>query len=89
MSSINWNEIAENSAKQTDTQFASQIASLTRMNTAEINTFIQESTISNANAIKVLQEVSNAASSNTQKATAIANINNGVSFLISIASKII
>jgi len=89
MSSINWNEIAEQSAKQTDSEFASQIASLTRMNTAEINTFIQESTISNANALKVLQEISNATNSNTQKATAISNINNGVSFLISIASKII
>jgi len=89
MSTINWNELAENAATQTDTQFASKIASLTRMNTTEINTFIQESTISNANAIKVLQEINDATNSNTQKATAIANINNGVGFLISIASKII
>lgn len=89
MSSINWNELAAQAAQQTDTQFASQIASLTSMSTSEITTFIQESTISNANALKVLQEVNNATSSNNQKATAIANIDNGVNFLISIVSKIV
>ena len=89
MSSINWNELAANAEQQTDTQFATQIASLTSMSTVEITKFIQESTITNANAIKVLQEVNNAASANTQKATAIANIENGVGFLISIVSKIV
>ena len=59
------------------------------MSTTEISTFIQESTISNANALKVLQEVNNAASANTQKATAISNIENGVGVLISIVSKIV
>ncbi|NQY31052.1 MAG: hypothetical protein HRT69_16495 [Flavobacteriaceae bacterium] len=89
MSSINWNELAAKAEQQTDTQFATQIASLTSMSTTEISTFIQESTISNANALKVLQEVNNAASANTQKATAISNIENGVGFLISIVSKIV
>lgn len=89
MSSINWNELATQAEKQTDTQFASQIASLTSMSTTEITTFIQESAISNANAVKVLQEVNNAASSNNQKATAVANIDSGISFLISIVSKIV
>jgi len=89
MSTIDWNKLAENAAQQTDAQFANQIASLTSMNSTEISTFIQESTISNANALKVIQEVNNAASSNTQKATAVTNIDNGVSFLISIASKIV
>lgn len=89
MSSINWNELAEQAAQQTDTQFATQIASLTSMSTNEITSFIEESAISNANAIKVLQEVNNATSSNNQKAEAITNIQNGVGFLISIATKIV
>ena len=89
MSIINWNELAAKAEQQTDTQFATQIANLTSMSTTEISTFIQESTISNANALKVLQEVNNAASANTQKATAISNIENGVGFLISIVSKIV
>lgn len=89
MSSINWNKLAEQASEQTDTELASQIASLTSMSTKEITSFIQESTISNANAIKVLQEINSATSSNNQKATAIANIQNGVEFLISIASKIV
>jgi len=89
MSLINWNELAAKAEQQTDAKFATQIASLTSMSTTEITTFIQESAISNANAIKVLQEVNNAASSNNQKATAVANIDNGVSFLISIVSKIV
>lgn len=89
MSSINWNELAAKAEQQTDAQFATQVASLTSMSTTEITTFIQESAISNANAIKVLQEVNNTASANMQKATAISNIDNGVGFLISIVSKIV
>jgi len=89
MSSINWNELASKAEQQTNTQFAAQIAGLTSMSTTEITTFIQESTITNTNAIKVLQEVNNAASANAEKATAISNIENGVGFLISIVSKIV
>lgn len=89
MSSIDWNALAEQAAQQTDIQFANQIASLTSMSTKEITSFIQDSSISNANATRVLQEINNATSSNNQKAEAITNINNGVNFLISIASKIV
>jgi len=81
MSDIDWDNLANQAATQTDTQFNTTIASLTRMNITEIDTFIKESNISNANAIKVLQEINNAA--------AIANINNGVSFLVSLANKIV
>jgi len=89
MSSINWNKLAEQAGQQTDIQFAGKIASLTSMSTTEITAFIQQSTISNADAVKVLQEVHNSTSSNNQKATAITNIDQGVRFLISIVSKIV
>jgi hypothetical protein len=89
MSSINWKDLANQAEQQTDLQFASQIASLTSLSTTEITSFIKESSITNANAVKVLQEVNNAANSNNQKATAIANIDSGVNFLISMVSKIV
>ncbi|MFD0964488.1 hypothetical protein [Pseudofulvibacter geojedonensis] len=89
MPSINWNQLAEQAANQTNSQFASQIANLTSMSTTEITSFIQESAISNANAIKVLQEIDHATNSNSQKANAIANIQNGIGFLVSIATKVV
>ena len=89
MSDIDWDNLANQAATQTDTEFNTTIASLTRMNITEIDTFIKESIISNANAIKVLQEINNAAASNSAKADAIANIDNGVGFLVSLANKIV
>jgi len=89
MASIDWNEIAKKATEQTDAQLANQLAGLTRMNTEEITNFIKESSISNTNAIKVLKEVHDATNTNSQKAEAIANINNGVNFLVSIVSKIV
>lgn len=89
MATINWNQIAQKAANQTDTQLANKLAGLTRMNTEEITNFINESSISNINAIKVLKEVHDATASNTQKAEAISNIHNGINFLVSIASKIV
>ena len=87
MASIDWNEIAKKATEQTDAQLANQLAGLTRMNTEEITNFIKESSISNTNAIKVLKEVHDATNTNSQKAEAIANINNGVNFLVSYLSK--
>ena len=86
---IDWAQIANEAAQQTDTEFATQIASLTRMNITEINTFIEESNISNENVLKVIQEVNNATASNTEKTAAISNIENGVNFLVSLAKKIV
>ena len=86
---IDWAQIANEAAQQTDTEFATQIASLTRMNITEINTFIEESNISNENVLKVIQEVNNATTSNTEKTAAISNIENGVNFLVSLAKKIV
>lgn len=89
MGDINWNDLAENAASQTDAELNTQMASLTSLNVSEINDFITQSKITNANAIKVLQEINNATSSNDQKASAISNINNGVGFLIRLVSKVV
>ncbi|MGH1385575.1 hypothetical protein [Kordia sp.] len=86
---INWDNLANEAADQTDAEFNTTIASLTRMSIAEIDQFIAESKISNANAIKVLKEINDAAASNSAKADAIANIDNGVSFLVSLANRIV
>lgn len=86
---IDWDSIANAAATQTDTEFNTTIASLTRVSLSEIDEFIKESNISNANVIKVLQEINNAAASNTAKASAISNIDNGVEFLVSLANRIV
>ncbi|AXG70411.1 hypothetical protein KORDIASMS9_02651 [Kordia sp. SMS9] len=89
MSEIDWDNLAEQAGKQTDTEFQTTIASLTRISIKEIDQFIKESEISNENAVKVLKEINAAAASNTAKADAIANIDNGVNFLVSMASRIV
>ncbi|QHI39057.1 hypothetical protein IMCC3317_44580 [Kordia antarctica] len=86
---IDWGNLANQAADETDAEFSTTITSLTNISITEINEFIKQSEISNANAVKVLQEINNAAASNTAKADAIANIDNGVSFLISLATKVV
>lgn len=86
---VNWDDLANEAANQTDAQFNTTIASLTRMSIAEIDQFIAESKITNANAIAVLKEINDATASNTAKADAIANIDSGVSFLVSLANRIV
>lgn len=89
MSTIDWNALANNAASQTDSEFNSVLAGLTSLKASEIDTFIAQSNISNANAVKVLQEINNTTTSNMQKAQAIATIENGVGFLVSLVTKII
>ena len=89
MSTIDWNALANNAASQTDSEFNSVLAGLTSLEASEIDTFIAQSNISNANAVKVLQEINNTTTSNMQKAQAIATIENGVGFLVSLVTKII
>ncbi|OUR99070.1 hypothetical protein A9Q86_13490 [Flavobacteriales bacterium 33_180_T64] len=89
MSDINWSDLAEKAAAQTDIDFNTQMAGLTSLKVTEIDNFITQSNISNANAVKVLKEINDAAKSNNQKAQAIANINNGVGFLIRLVSKVV
>ena len=89
MTDINWDELANQAAAQTDAQFNAQMASLTSLKVTEIDNFIVQSKITNTNALKVLQEINNATTSNNQKANAISNIDKGVGFLISLVSKVV
>lgn len=89
MDNINWDALANKAASQTDKEFNTQLASLTSLKVTEIEAFISQSSITNADAVKVLQEINNASNSNNQKATAVANIDNGVGFLIRLVSKVI
>lgn len=89
MGDIDWNAIAEQAANKTDAEFKTQLAGLTSLKTTEIDVFIKESNITNTNALSVLKEINNASLSNSQKATAIANIENGVGFLVKLASKVV
>ncbi|MCL7752591.1 hypothetical protein [Polaribacter sp. Z022] len=89
MSDIDWNALAEQAGNQTDTDLKNQLASLTSLKTVEIDSFISESKITNANAVKVLQQINDASLANNQKATAISNIQNGVGFLIKLVSKVV
>ena len=87
--SIDWDALAKKAGQQTDQQFNDELAKLTSLNTKEVDTFISNSSISNANAVKVLKEINNAAHSNNQKATAITSIDNGVGFLVSLVGKVV
>jgi hypothetical protein len=89
MSTINWDDLAEKAATQTDSDFNTQMASLTSLKITEVDNFIAESNITNADAIRVLKEINDVAKSNNQKAEAVANINKGVGFLIGLVSKIV
>jgi len=89
MSGIDWDSLANQAASQTDAEFKTTIASLTSMSISEVDQFIKESKITNGNAIKVLKEINDAAASNSAKADAITNIDNGVNFLVSLANKIV
>ena len=89
MSDIDWNALAEQAGNQTDIELKNQLAGLTSLKTAEIDSFISESKISNANAVKVLQQINDASMANNEKASAISNIKNGVGFLVKLVSKVV
>ena len=89
MSDIDWNALAKQAGNQTDIELKNQLAGLTSLKTSEIDSFISESKISNANAVKVLQQINNASLANNEKASAISNIKNGVGFLVKLVSKVV
>lgn len=89
MSAIDWDQIANEAAKQTDAEFNSQLASLTNLNLSDVDAFIKQSNITNADAIKVLKIIDDATVSNNNKALAINSVKNGVNFLVQLASKVI
>lgn len=89
MGTIDWNKLAEQAGSQTDADFNQQITQLTNLNLTEVDSFISQSNISNSNAIKVLQVIDNATLSNNEKANSISTIENGIGFLVKLASKVI
>ncbi len=89
MENINWDDLANQAASQADDQFKALMASLTSLKVSEIDAFIAQSSITNANAVKVLQQINDATASNNQKADAIANVDKGVNFLVSLVSKVV
>ena len=86
---IDWDALANKAASQTDDQFKTELASLTQLDVGDVDTFIKESAITNSNAVSVLKELNNATLSNNQKANAIASIDKGVGFLVSLVGKIV
>ncbi|CAL2104271.1 conserved protein of unknown function [Tenacibaculum sp. 190130A14a] len=89
MAAINWDQLAKQAGNQTDAEFNQQITQLTNLNLSEVDTFISESKISNDNALKVLKVIDNATLSNNEKANSISTIENGIGFLVKLASKAI
>jgi len=87
--SIDWDKLVRDAAAQTDNELSTQLAGLTSLKVSEIDTFIKDSKISNADAVKVLKEINSATASNTEKANAISNIKNGVGFLVSLVGKVV
>ncbi|WP_299108768.1 hypothetical protein [uncultured Tenacibaculum sp.] len=89
MATIDWNKLAEQAGNQTDAEFNQQITQLTNLNLTEVDSFISESKITNDNALKVLKVIDNATLSNNEKANSISTIENGIGFLVKLASKVI
>jgi hypothetical protein len=86
---INWDDIANQAASNTDAHFANQISSLTRLNDAEIQHLIFETRISKQDLASVLKEIKDATKSNEAKVDSIKNISGGIEALVSIAGKFI
>lgn len=89
MSDIDWSKLAEMAASQTDNAFNKQLASLTNLETSEIDQFISNSKITNGDALKTLKVINDATLANNAKAAAITNVKNGVGFLIQLVSKVV
>lgn len=89
MSDIDFIKIASQAALQTDAEFYKQLASLTKLKTPEVAQFISNSKITNENALKTLGVISNATLANNEKASKIANVKNGIGFLIQLVSKVV
>ena len=87
MPGLNWNQIIQDAANETDESYQSKISSLSSLNDAEIEKLITEEGISKQDLAAVLKEVTDATKSNQQKAEAIENITGGVKAVVAIASK--
>lgn len=85
----NWSEIAKKAGKETDKQFARQIAGLTSLNDSEIEKIIFETGISQKDLAEILKQVKDSSISNEEKAKAIQNINKGLNVLIELAARLL
>lgn len=81
-------EIADEAKNITDQQLSSDISSLTKLSQEEINS-IAPAPLDKDNLKKLIQMVKDSAKSNEIKAETITNIDNGVSLLVSLLSKLI
>jgi hypothetical protein len=82
-------KLAEEAAQLADEHFANRFSSLTRLNEEDIENIINETGINKEDLAAVLQEVKKSTSGNEAKATAIKNIDKGVSALVSIVKRFI
>lgn len=87
--STDWNRIADEATEATDAHFATQIASLTRLNSAEINTLISESGISKRDLATVFKVLKESTTTNEAKANAIRNTSKGLQVLVALAAKVL
>lgn len=87
--STDWNRIADEATEATDAHFATQIASLTRLNTTEINTLISESGISKRDLATVFKVLKESTTTNEAKANAIRNTSKGLQVLVALAAKVL
>jgi hypothetical protein len=89
MSPIDWDDIADNAQQATDNHFKNQISSLTSLNNEGVTELINETGIGRKDLVQLLKVIDDAASSNEEKARAIANIHKGVNVLVAVASKLL
>lgn len=87
--STDWNRIANEAGKATDSHFSKEIAGLTQLNDAEINQLIAVSGISQKDMVAVLKTIQKSSASNEAKAKVIAQTNRGIEFLIALAAKVL
>jgi len=87
--SIDYAELARIAREKTDGEFKNEVSNLTRLNSPEIETIINDSGISKEDLVKVLEVVKNATDSNEQKVNNIKLITKGVDVLINLVKKLI
>ena len=76
-----YDAFADRAAEMTDAEFRNKFAALTRLNMSDLEKIIKETGISQQDMAALLKEVKAATNSNEKKATAISNINGGITTL--------
>ena len=83
-----FDKLAKQAAEMADEEFKIEFSRLTRLNDDEIKKIIDETGISKQDLADVLSKIKDSTTSNDSKAKAIQNINNGVSALVGIVTKL-